>query len=72
MKSKLDQKGEESPESSAKSQTMMNAMEDTGMDSKGKDQLHFGILTLHQNDKYKVVQWVHLHHMYRQYRDILT
>ena len=56
MKSKLDQKGEESPESSAKSQTMMNAMEDTGMDSKGMDQLHFGILTLHQNDKYKVVQ----------------
>ena len=36
MKSKLDQKGEERPESSAKSQTMVNAKEDTGTDSKGK------------------------------------
>ena len=40
MKSKLDQKGEESPESSAKSQTMVNAMEGAGTDGKGKDHLN--------------------------------
>ena len=40
MKSKLDQKGEESPESSAKSQTMVNAMEGAGTAGKGKDHLN--------------------------------
>ena len=40
MKSKLDQKGEESPESSAKSQIMVNAMDGAGTDGKGKDHLN--------------------------------
>ena len=40
MKSKLDQKGEESPESSAKSQTVANAMDGAGTNGKGKDHLN--------------------------------